>query len=236
MNERSRPGVWWISAAVLGAAAGVVVAFAVWGRHDPKAEPHTVYGPPVASRQSVAIPAIRPGPAPSGAFASAPATPNIVTDPSSKDYDPIPLMRIIGASSLYSQEPRSDPWASGVEMRLLPLVSDDLQTIGAAVANLKVDCKTTTCQFSWDGPVSERAKVQSFLAAVWGGAGGQKGEATNTMSVVYAGGTLAAVPKGEAPALLTTLAHNRSARLESIKRQEARGLKLNRSVPRWPER
>lgn len=168
--------------------------------------------PPIAGRKGP--PALRPVRTSSA---------DIATDPSEVDYDPVKAAAMVGGNrNLFPREPRDPAWAGAVENALLPMIQDDLSRLVPGVSNAKMECRSTMCKISWDGPREVEVKARKVLSILFGGAS-ESFPSDNDMLIVYAGGPFFSGLKGKSGELIDKITTARRARIDDLASGRAPG-------------
>lgn len=159
----------------------------------------------------------------------------IETRPSSPGYDPVTLGMAVSPRKLFDQEPRNEAWASGMEERLLKRVESDLVRV-PGTTDLKVECRTTGCKFSWVCTDKQADFIASrLMGALWGGGIGAGFQ--NNRIEFFRGPRFSGIDPGDPEQLFQRLRERRQDGIRKHRGLYAAGRPRYKDMPLefWPE-
>jgi hypothetical protein len=138
----------------------------------------------------------------------------LVADPTAPGYDPVALLGLVKLHELFSQEPRVEPWATEVESWVTSRLRADLDSMMPDVTELKVECKASTCRFTWRSEDSQaRVKIRRVLQALYPPS--RIDSQGGTIFASYLGGIIKSAPQ-DSGGLFRELERRRRANLAGI--------------------
>jgi hypothetical protein len=112
----------------------------------------------------------------------------VETVPGRPDYDPMRFRLVVHTRDIFAQEPRSNSWSATIEQNLQPMLARDLKEMVPAVTDIAIECRTSICKFTWQGPAELNLQISTIVRALYGGAGGAHGQTPNEFYAVFRGG------------------------------------------------
>ena len=155
--------------------------------------------------------------------------------PGAPGYDPTKFGGLISIGKVFEAEPRNESWARPVEEHMQRRLERDLGSIAPQVTT-KVECRTTTCRWTWTGPAESDEAVRWAQRMLYmGSVVARTGK--NELTAAYYGGGLGfkGLAMGDAAGLIERMEQRRAALLRAI--HEGRRAHLDEFIPRsaWPK-
>jgi hypothetical protein len=157
MGESSAPqhrnGRWALALAVglVAAISFTITVLMPRARRVDVAEPTAAASPTAAGTATAdRTRAKTSGPRPPRLAATVPEFTKVEVDPADPNYDPRGLAAVIRIGPLFLREPRNPVWAEKVEQTLTQPLLTALQEIVPEVTNLKMGCRSTGCELTWE--------------------------------------------------------------------------------------
>jgi hypothetical protein len=150
-------------------------------------------------------------------------TPQLV--PGQAGYDPTRFVGVVKPSDVFDQEPRDDKWATAVETRLSAMVQQEVAGIVPDAGRVKIECRTSMCKFTWEGPQGEsvsspasyNGRMSEVIHVLYGGVGGGIRAGNNpAVWAIYAGSELANLPRDDIDGLFRGIQEHRKKRLQTM--------------------
>ena len=152
MLSRRNRSVWYISAALGVAAAGVGCGLAMRFLLDRSVDSRPD-GELAASKDKLAGVSnntLRGLQKAACGISLAQIPPEIQVDSTESDYDPTKLLRLgAQASEIFAAEFRNEKWASAMEVGVGGLMQRDLETMIPEAKQFSVECRSRSCLLSW---------------------------------------------------------------------------------------